>query len=103
MPSLLMLFKSYRELYEQLHQTQLEQARKQAEWDIVAEKYLQSTQDNIKLTDTLAKMQEYVNQVATKSPIDLFEQYQKQVLQDEPYADGKIPDNAWLTPGESEN
>ena len=35
-------------------------------------------------------------------PMSLVSQFNEQILVDQPYPDGKIPDNVWLTPGDNE-
>lgn len=94
MSKLVWLFEEHRQVVAALQQAEKDAA-------ILTDRYLRLEEDNKKLSDTILKMQEYVTQVQSSSPIDMFERYQKQILQDEPYDDGKIPDSAWLTPGDT--
>ena len=54
--------------------------------------------DNSALVARVHELEQYI--LANQNPLDTFERYQKQILQEEPWEDGKIPDNAWLTPGD---
>jgi hypothetical protein len=92
--NLVWMFRDYRDLYQR-------DLQREVLIDRLNEKIIALDEDNTKLADTVRKLQEYI---AANPPnrLDLFEQYQKQILQDEPYVDGKIPDSAWLTPGEME-
>ena len=92
---LVWLFEEHRNAVKRLSEAETSAA-------ILTDRNLRLEADNTRLVDNLSKMQDYVSHITDQSPIDLFERYQKQVLQDEPYADGKIPDSEWLTPGDTE-
>lgn len=93
--SLVWMFKEHRDAVARI-------AAAETSCAIITDRNLRLEEDNKRLTEALEKAMVYVQAGHSKSPVDLFEQYQKQILQDEPYVDGKIPDNAWLTPGDME-
>jgi len=76
-------------------------AEVKAALEIMSDKYLRALEDTKNLTDAIAKLQQYIATQINTSTVDIFEKYQQQILQEEPFADNKIPDSAWLTPGET--
>lgn len=54
--------------------------------------------------DQIAYLQKYAEslEAALKQSPNLVDTYTKQVLVDEPFPDGRIPDDVWLSPGEND-
>ena len=107
------MFKQYRDLYERMHQAQMDQALKAAEWErmrliyetqaeTITERNLQLEADNKKLAEALEAAQQHIqsNPGYIQNVMDLMERYQREVLQEIPLT----PDqqHEWLTPGEDE-
>lgn len=97
MRNLVWLFPAHRELhagYTEMKTT----------LEILTDRCLRTEEDNKKLVSALEKLQAYVanNPSHMEGIVDLFQRYQEKVLQDLPYDNNRIPDSAWLTPGEVE-
>ena len=92
--SLVWMFKEHRNLNAELQTTKVQ-------LELLSDRYLRSQEDAKNLTDAIEKLQQYIATQINTSTVDIFEKYQQQILQDRPYDDGKIPDTAWLTPGDA--
>ncbi len=91
--SLVWMFKEHRDLNAELQSSKVQ-------LELLSDRYIRATEDIKNLTDAIQKLQEYIATQINTSTVDIFEKYQREVLQDSPYVDGKIPDTDWLTPGE---
>lgn len=87
---LVWLFDEHRQVVQELQQAQLQ-------LELQSDKYIRAVEDNKKLVEIVEQLRAAL--AAGPSQLGLFEQYQKEILQDQPYPDGKIPDSEWLTPG----
>lgn len=93
--SLVWMFQDHRDLHAELQS-------KKVELELLSDRYLRALEDTKNLTEAIEKLQHYIATQINTSTVDIFEKYQQQILQDKPYDDGKVPDDAWLTPGENE-
>lgn len=91
---LVWLFQEHRDLHAEL------QAKK-VELELLSDRYIRALEDTTNLTGAIKKLQDYIATQINHSTVDIFEKYQREILQDQPFQDGKIPDDAWLTPGEN--
>lgn len=92
--SLVWMFQEHRDLHQEL------QAKK-VELELLSDRYIRALEDTKNLTEAIEKLQQYIATQINTSTVDIFEKYQREILQDRPFEDGKIPDDAWLTPGEN--
>lgn len=92
--SLVWLFQEHRDLHGEL------QAKK-VELELLSDRYIRALEDTKNLTEAIEKLQQYIATQINQSTVDIFEKYQREILQDRPFDDGKIPDDAWLTPGDT--
>lgn len=92
--NLVWLFQEHRDLHAELQS-------KKVELELLSDRYIRALEDTKNLTEAIEKLQQYIATQINQSTVDIFEKYQREILQDRPFDDGKVPDDAWLTPGEN--